>query len=350
MSSKSVMKVVVVDTGDPFAERQRHDVVAGLESALLDAGHRVATYRFPFVDDWQSMPEQLTTLRLIDVPEGDRMIAVGASSWVIMHPQKVVWFARHYHGAYDQFGLEGGIPDTPRGRATRDAIRRADDVGLDQARRVFAASAMVADALNRYNSIGADVLPPPISTGEVLDRVEGDYILVLGDLEEWNRQALAIEAMRHVRSPVRMIVAGSARAETAAYTDGLRRAVAEYSLGGRVEIIDIPDAAAGRQALVARALAVVSVPWRESSASHAVLEAAAAGKPVVTASDSGCGLEIVGDGESGWVCDPLPHAIAACFDEAFSDRRVARERGTALAERVRELQIDWPATVERLLA
>ena len=54
-----------------------------------------------------------------------------------------------------------------------------------------------------------------------------------------------------------------------------------------------------------------------------------AAKAVITATDSGGALELIANGENGYVVDPSPRAIAAAMDRLYTDRRLARQLGEA---------------------
>ena len=64
-----------------------------------------------------------------------------------------------------------------------------------------------------------------------------------------------------------------------------------------------------------------SCSWATGSeeSCRAVLEAMAAGRPVVAA-PVGAVPEIVVDGETGWLVEPTPDAVAACLEAALRDR------------------------------
>ena len=69
---------------------------------------------------------------------------------------------------------------------------------------------------------------------------------------------------------------------------------------------------------------------------RAVLEAMAVARPVVAA-PVGAIPEIVVDGETGWLVDPTPEAVAAALDAALRDRAHARQLGEAGRRRVEAL-------------
>jgi glycosyltransferase involved in cell wall biosynthesis len=69
---------------------------------------------------------------------------------------------------------------------------------------------------------------------------------------------------------------------------------------------------------------------------RAVLEGMAAGRPVVGAR-VGAVPDIVVDGETGWLVDATPEAVAACLETALRDRERGRRMGAAGRRRVEAL-------------
>jgi glycosyltransferase involved in cell wall biosynthesis len=161
------------------------------------------------------------------------------------------------------------------------------------------------------------------------------------------RQFLLLQALRHAPG-LRAVIAGSPdRPEDAAQ---LRRLVESEGLASRVrldlrflprhEIVD----------LVNRSLAVACLPFEEDTPSFVAQEAFQAGKPVVTLSDSGGVLDIVRDGETGWVVEPTAEALGAALRAIASRPKEAAARGAAGRQLFQSLGIGWPQTIERLLS
>jgi glycosyltransferase involved in cell wall biosynthesis len=162
-------------------------------------------------------------------------------------------------------------------------------------------------------------------------------------MEALKRQSLAIEAMRHVSTPVRLVLAGRGPDERS-----LRELAASRRVADRVTFeIGVPDERLLE--LYEGALAVYFGPFDEDYG-YVTIEGFSARRPVVTLSDSGGPLEFVTDGGSGLVAAPEPEAIAAAFDRLFTDRDAARAMGEVGFETVRERVPDWPEILDRLLA
>ena len=86
---------------------------------------------------------------------------------------------------------------------------------MSGAARLFANSAVTVGRLRRFNGCHAEVLLPPLPRPEDFVPLQlGDYVFAGGRINGFKRQLLAVEAMRHTDSDVRLIVAGAP--ETAA--------------------------------------------------------------------------------------------------------------------------------------
>jgi glycosyltransferase involved in cell wall biosynthesis len=166
------------------------------------------------------------------------------------------------------------------------------------------------------------------------------HILFPSRFDPLKRQALAVNAMRHVRSDVRLILVG-----TGVELPAIRKRIEEVGLGDRIEIrVGIPDDEL--IALCRDALAVYFGPFDEDYG-YVTIEAFLSGKPVMTASDSGGPLEFVEDGVSGLVAAPEPGALGDAIDRLFALPE-AKLAGLGEEGRRRVASITWDAVVDRL--
>ena len=149
------------------AELMADDLVA----ALRARGHEAELVTIPF--KWYPgtrVLDQAFLWRLVDLTESDgrpidRVIATKFPAYCVRHPNKVAWVLHQFRQAYDYDRTElGQFGESPEDRATRRAVERLDAVALGEARRVFATSRNVADRLQRFNGIDAEVLPHPPQT------------------------------------------------------------------------------------------------------------------------------------------------------------------------------------------
>ncbi len=117
------------------------------------------------------------------------------------------------------------------------------------------------------------------------------------------------------------------------YPDRLKRRAAELGLADRVRWLGWRD---DLPAVFAAAEVIVFLPGREEGFGLPVLEAMAAGRPVVT-SDHGPAREIVQEGETGLLVDPGdPDQVCRALEGLLVDARRRAAMGEAGFERARE--------------
>jgi glycosyltransferase involved in cell wall biosynthesis len=200
---------------------------------------------------------------------------------------------------------------------------------------VLAPSAATAAEIRRdYQVDGVEVIPN-VTGGlaiEPVNGVEGEpgYLLFVGRLRIRKGVEVLLEALRDLRHPsVRLRIAGDGE-----HRERLERRAAELELGEAVVFLGSCDAGRVRR-LLAGAAALV-VPSIYEGMPLVVLEAMAAGVPVVASAVSGI-PEVVVDGETGWLVPPEnPQALAAALDEVLTGPAEARRRGEAGRRRVDE--------------
>ncbi|HEX5449582.1 MAG TPA: glycosyltransferase family 4 protein, partial [Gaiellaceae bacterium] len=323
------------------AEVMADDLVA----ALRARGHETELVTIPF--KWYPgtrVLDQAFLWRLADLTESDgrpidRVIATKFPAYCVRHPNKVVWVLHQFRQAYDYDRTElGQFDESPEDRATRRAIEQVDAVSLAEARKVFATSRNVADRLQRFNNIDAQLLPhPPQSLPYRTSASEG-YVLSVNRLDRAKRIDLLVEAAQRDRS-LKIVIAGEG-------PDRERLEQLAAGLNGQVEFTGRIDE--GRLAdLYARCLAVYYAPVDEDFG-MVPFESFLSGKPVVTTHDAGGPLEVVHDRETGVVVAPDATELAqACAylrdhgDEASAWGLAGKE----IAERV-----TWDACIDQLLS
>ena len=193
----------------------------------------------PSADDPDTVLQQMTAFRLMRLEDHfERVITFRPPAHVVRHSRKVVWFIHHMRVVLRSLGhrvpADAGPCAAPRARA---AVMRADTAALREARRVFTNSRVVGDRLRRFNGLESEVLYPPVLRPELFAAGEyGDEIVCVCRVERHKRQHLLMEAMRHVRTPVRLRLCGIGL--DADYIQSLRRLAAESGDGDRVVVED----------------------------------------------------------------------------------------------------------------
>lgn len=345
------MRVIITTATAPYVYGGAVLLVDWLDEALRSRGHEVETYRIPVVDAPSELPAQMLGLRMWDFTgHGDRLIAIRTPSHLVKHHSKVAWFLHHYRAAYDMWSTYPPGPNDAYGREFRRMLFSADDLALSECEKIFTNSARVSGRLRRYNGLESEVLYPPLGESiNYMDSGLGDSIVYVSRVVPHKRQLLAVQALAHTRTPVKLVLAGGVGEGASDYAAQISSEITQLNLAGRVRFVSQVISEERKIRLLARALAVAYIPLDEDSYGFVGLEAAAAHKPLVTTFDSGGVLELVEHGVNGLVTEPTPAALATAFDSLYEDRSAARAMALAHGPRLESLQISWDHVVRRLL-
>ncbi len=308
----------------------------------------------------------------LDVSGYDLVVSTKYPSWMVEHPHHVVLMFHTLRGLYDTYGAaqqpwsaSSGDPavrellapvrrppervalpevfgrfrdlvaargaDHPvlrfPGPLARELVHYLDRVGLDPSavRRHFGISATVAVKRGYFpTGVTAGVLVTP-SNLEGLHCGRFEHLFTASRLDRPKRIDLLVEAMRHVRSDVKLKIAGTGPDEER--LRGLAAPDPRIELVGHVT----DDELVG---LYADALAVAFVPADEDLG-LITLEAQMSGKPVVTCSDSGGPTELVVHGVNGLVAAPSAEALGSALAALADAPAVARRMGQEGHDRAR---------------
>jgi glycosyltransferase involved in cell wall biosynthesis len=344
------VKVLVVNNMAPFVWGGAEELAANLEKNLIAAGHEAEVLRIPF--RWEPasrIPSQMLMVRGFEMFNVDRVIALKFPAYLIRHPHKTLWVLRQYRQAYDLYDAgQSNVPEGPPGQEIRRVIQNADNEAFGESRGLFTISKTTQQRLAHYNGVNAEVLVPPLNDAELFagGRAEG-YIFAGGRINSMKRQHLLLEALALAPPQVRLVIAGPPDTPE----DGMRltQLVEALELGGRVKL-DLRFLARTEVAqVVNHAAACACVPCNEDF-SFVAVEAAAAGKPVITVHDSGGVGDLVRHLETGWVVAPEPRALADAMVAACLNATSAVKYGAAARDYWFSMGITWPKTVEKLLA
>ncbi len=347
------MRIAVVHPQTPFVHGGAETHTEALVRALKAAGHEAE--EVAVAGKWYPATEllhQMAVWRALDLSESnglkiDMVIALKFPAYLVPHERKVVWLIHQHRSAYELWDHPefADLSKQEEGPAVRDMVVQSDRVALGEAKRIFTNSANVRDRLWNTIRLTSEVLYHPSPIVEALLPREpgplGDHILYPSRLEALKRQSLAVEAMRHVKTGVKLVLVGGGPDEPA-----IREQIGRHKLEGKVEL-------AGRVSderlheLYLSALGVYYGPFDEDYG-YVTIEGYAAHRPVVTTTDAGGPLEFVTDRQTGFVTPPEPEAIAHAFDVLFSNRPMAKAMGEAGSALIRERVPGWPEVVARL--
>jgi glycosyltransferase involved in cell wall biosynthesis len=332
------MRIAVCMPQVPF-ERGGTEIFAdGLVGALREAGHETELVTVPF--KWYPGERVLTQAflwRLVDLEESngrpiDAVIATKFPSYVVRHPNKIVWLLHQFRQAWDLDRTElGQFSESAEDRALRRKVLQLDSVSLAEARKIFTTSSIVAGRLRDSVGLDAEVLaPPPAPLAFHCDGYE-NFVLSVNRLDRAKRIDLLIEAAARVPD-LRVVIAG----------DGPDRERLEQLANGSVEFVGrVSDEKLAD--LYARCRAVYYAPVNEDYG-LVPYEAFLSDKPVITTTDAGGPLDIVHDGRTGRVVAPTVEDLARALTFTDDEARALGRAGHEIAKNV-----TWSRCVERLL-
>jgi glycosyltransferase involved in cell wall biosynthesis len=345
----AVQTVLVCETQVPLVRGGAELLVRQLVSELRQRG--IATDRVSLPFKWYPKEEILphaAAWRMLDLSESngrriDLVITTKFPTYFVRHPKKICWLVHQHRAVYELCATEySDFANEEIDVGLRERIMALDERMLRECDGLYTISRTVTARLQKYNGLASTPLyHPPLLAGRLTPGHHGDYVLSVARLEKNKRVDLAVRALAHLPGHLRLIVVGDGSHRAA-----IERAASDLDVNDRVTFagaVSDDDLVA----LYRDALCLVYVPFDEDYG-LATLEGFLAGKPVVTARDSGGTLEFVADGENGFVVDPVPAAIADAIARLDADRSRAASLGEA--GRAVAAAISWDAVIERLLS
>jgi glycosyltransferase involved in cell wall biosynthesis len=225
------------------------------------------------------------------------------------------------------------------GPLAREVVHFLDGVALNRrAIRRFSTIARTVALRPGYFPDGVEVtLAHHPSNLEIARGERYEYLFTASRLDVPKRVDLIVEAMRHVKADIPLLIAGVGPEDAR-----LRRLAAHDR---RIRFLGfVSDRELVR--LYRDALAVPFVPWQEDYG-LITTEAMMAGKPVVTVEDAGGPTEVVVDGETGRIVAATPEAVGAALQRLAADPDQARRMGAA--GRLRAELITWDHVLDSVL-
>ena len=337
------MRILQVCSVTTFGGGERH--LADLSHALADLGHEVYAASVPGSPLWSEL-SFLSNGRTLVLSRGNYVKKLTSlAAFVRSHGIEIV----HAHAARDYHLAALAVRLAPRARfvLTRHVLfplRPINRPLLKSAGRVIAVSRAVAESLRRngvidsskitvvHNGIdtdrfnqsvtGSDELPIVVGTVGHLAPIKGHDIFL---------RAAALIAAR--RPEVRFVVIGEDKSPRMDHRRSLENLIAELGLS---KVVTMPGWRDDMPAVLSSLTLFVSAA-RSEPFGLAIVEAMAAGLPVIAAASEGA-LEIIEDGLSGKlvaVDDPeaLAQAINDLLDDPLERSRLGRNALLAARER-----------------
>lgn len=345
----AVNTVLVCETQVPLVRGGAELLVQQLVSELRARG--VATDRVSLPFKWYPKDEILphaAAWRLLDLSESngrpiDLIVATKFPTYFARHPNKVCWLVHQHRAVYELCNTQySDFGNEELDVALRDRVMALDESMLAECRGMYTISQTVSNRLQMYNGLASTPLyHPPLMARHLAHGEYGNYVLSVARLEKNKRVDLAVRAMAHLPSHLRLVIVGDG-----SFRGLVEKAAEDSGAGDRITFAG----AVSDDALVALyrdALCLVYAPYDEDYG-LATLEAFLAQKPVITAHDSGGTLEFVRDGDNGFVVEPDPVAVAGAIATLDADRALTARLGA----HGRDLAstITWDTVIDRLLS
>lgn len=341
-------KIAVLHAQIPFVRGGAELLVENLTRQLINRGYDTEIIPMPF--RWYPnnvLIDSYMLWRMADITESngekvDLAIALKAPTYMVRHPNKVLWLMHQHRPVYDlaDNSSANGANTIPGGRELREKIIGMDNLALSELKKIYTISRNVTGRLKKYN--GFDSTPlyhPPALAGRYFSEDYGDYILSVGRLDDNKRVRLLIESLVHCDRKIKAIIGGKGPG-----LEPLQKLAEKLGVADRVRFLGfVPDE--DLLELYANALGVFFAPIDEDYG-YITLEAFLSKRPVFTCHDSGGVLEFAEDGKSACVVDYDPAAMGAAFNRLYKNKKLARDFGHAGFNVVKDIK--WDRVIDEL--
>ena len=344
------MRIGICTAQVPFMKGGAENLTSELYRELIKRGYEVEYINIPF--KWyppREIIKHALVWRFLDLTESngekiDLLICTKFPSYIVKHPNKIVWLMHQFREAYDLYNTPYGLTEQEKeAEDIRKSIVNIDNKTLNECKKIYSISNNVSSRLKKYNRITAKTkYPPPKNADKFYCGVFDDYIVYPSRIDSKKRQRLLIEAMQHTETNAKIIIVGKGPQENKLKSLAKKLKVSKnvqfYGFVSDDELID----------LYANSLGVVNIPYDEDYG-YITIEAFLSKKPVITAHDSGGPLEFVEDGTNGYILDPVPKEIAKKIDYLFENRDVAKTMGLQGYDKIKGMNITWDNVIKDLV-
>ncbi len=344
------MKISIVNNMAPFIYGGAEFLADSLKDKLLEYGHEVEIIRFPF--SWtplENIIDSMMAVRLCKIENTDSVIALKFPAYYVNHPNKKLWLLHQFRQAYDLSSTEFDLfTSSEKDQSIKNSIIAADNKYLrEQTGKIFTNSQIVSDRLMRYNKIPSEILFPPLMDADLFSFGDyEDYIFYPSRVNQTKRQYMAVEAMRYVKSGVRLVIAGKGDAKSD--EDLIFSLIEKYDLQSKVTYLNRFISQQEKADLFKNCLGGIYIPYDEDSYGYVTLEAIHSGKAIISCTDAGGTYVVVKDKHTGFMTEPTPMALAEAMDKLYQNKQMAKEMGHNGLALLNELGINWDTVIRRL--
>ncbi len=335
-------KIIVCNTIHPFMTGGSELFAEKLVEELKKSGHNAILVTMPFILKFkkESLKKACEPWMNLDLSKiADVVIPLRFPTWLVNHPNKIVYLNHQLRMAYDLYDKPFGPKDS---EAAAEASRYVADLdrSLVNAKKIFAVSKNVQSRLKQYSGIDSELLYHSLPNEEShYSGTYGDYILSVGRLVPMKRVDLLIKALALTKTAVRCKIVGEG-----VDRPKLEKLADDLKVKNKVEFCGwVPPNQLIE--LYAQSLCSFYAPIDEDYG-LVTLESFKSAKPVITTQDAGGVLEFVKHDLNGWVLQEDPELFARAMDTLYLHRELASTMGTAGLESVKH--ISWKNCIKRL--
>jgi glycosyltransferase involved in cell wall biosynthesis len=343
-------RIAVVTSDVPFVEGGHLTIARSTVQALNEYGYDADLILTPQNRFGRQLRAYMAN-RYYDIEEDGlgrvihQVITFRFPSYAVKHPHHMCWLNHRLREYYDQWaflysqlGVKGKIKEKMR----RQLIHMIDTRLLKHnVTKLYAQSSTIQKRLERWGGIKSEVLFPPPPPRAYHTESYGNTIFSVSRLQRLKRLDLLVESFKHVRNKdLQVVIIGDGPEQK-----NIIRKIKDNNLEKRITLL---GKSTEKTVLdhFANCRAVFFAPEQEDYG-FVTGESFASRKAVITASDSGGPAELVKDGETGFVCEPNPVALAEKMDQLAEDETLARRMGENAYKFISK--ITWEKTVQKLV-
>lgn len=318
----------------------------------------------------------------LDLSHFDMVITTKYPAWMVQHPNHICYMAHRLRGLYDTYHFMN-LPDKAQRNHplisrvldyiedenstisglfklldecyakreslpqehmafpspfAKEVIHFLDDRALRPTKKFYAISKTVKSRKEYFpKHAEVEVVYPPSALPRFENRTHGDYIFTISRLDGAKRISMIIEAMKHVKSDVKLKIAGTGPDE--AKLKEMAKGDARIEFLGFVNDEDAIE-------YYADAKGVVFIPYEEDYG-LVTIEAMMSHRPVITCYDSGGTTEFVEQGITGYISASEPTEIAKSIEALCAlNEKELRDMGQCCYEKVKV--INWETVAHSL--
>jgi len=385
------MKIgIVAPSPVPFTIGGAEYLYSGMQNAINNfSSHQCEVIKIPVKEGsfWEII-DSYYKFYTLDLECFDLVISTKYPSWMISHPNHILYMVHHLRGLFDTyhffnkpekipdflitdsiekivaiirkknpskegvdsfFGLINDLKKAEReypkelfefpGPFIYEIVHFLDNYALapDKIKKYFTMSENVKSRSNYFpTGLPVQVIhPPPINNSFYC--TDYKYLFTASRLDGPKRIDLLIDAMKYVPYTISLKIAGTGPEE--------KRLKSKVGNDKRIEFLGFVNEDQLKE-YYANALAVLFVPYDEDYG-FITVEAMKSKKAVITSTDSGGPLEFVKDYQTGFVVPPNPELIAKKINFFIENKENTISMGISAYETVKN--INWKSFADKLL-